>query len=133
MLDGGTNEDVISGVSGLQITGASGLKVGQDVIELKQNTPDGKYLTKVLPVSLKPGELTLTRDHSNDDSFTRLVEMARVGRIGAVSGALIVYDSRGNMVERYRISNAVPKSAEVDAAVLTEKLILTYETIEVER
>ncbi len=36
----------------------SGLKFDQDVIELKQNMPDGKYLIKKLPGRKKAGEVT---------------------------------------------------------------------------
>ncbi|MGR7000672.1 hypothetical protein ACU686_25840 [Yinghuangia aomiensis] len=37
-----------------QITEVSGLKMEQDVIELKQNTFDGKYAVKKLPASRRP-------------------------------------------------------------------------------
>lgn len=37
-----------------QITEVSGLKMEQDVIELKQNTADGKYAIKKLPAVPRP-------------------------------------------------------------------------------
>ena len=36
-------------------SGGVGLKLEQDEIELKQNTPDGKYIVKKLPGRVKPG------------------------------------------------------------------------------
>src|SRR5919198_6071833 len=52
-----------------QISEISGLKFEQDVIELKQNTPDGKYVIKKLPGRPKAGEVTLTRGLTGDKSF----------------------------------------------------------------
>ena len=51
----------IDGVQIKPITEVSGLKMEQDVIELKQNGPDGKYVIKKLPGRRKAGEVTLTR------------------------------------------------------------------------
>lgn len=116
-----------------QIIEASGLKVDQDVVELKQQTSDGKYVIKKLPGRPRPGKLTLTRERSNDNSFANLVEMVRAGKLGTSNGALIVYDSDGTVIKRYRFINALPESWQVDAAIPTEKLILTYEAIEYEQ
>ena len=52
----------VDGVVIKQISEVSGLKMEQDVIELKQNTSDGKYVIKKLPGRPKAGELTLTVD-----------------------------------------------------------------------
>ena len=52
-------------------------------------------------------------------------------------GAVIVYDYEGNAVKRYKLTAAWPKSLEIgslkagDTSVLTEKLVLTYERLEV--
>lgn len=51
----------IDGVQIKQIQEVSGLKMEQDVIELKQNSSDGKYMSKKLPGRPKAGEITLTR------------------------------------------------------------------------
>ena len=39
------------GITIKSITEVSGLKMEQDVVELKQNGPDGKYVIKKLPVA----------------------------------------------------------------------------------
>jgi phage tail-like protein len=57
------------GVQIKNIQEISGLKIEQDVIELKQNTKDGKYNIKKLPGRWKAGEVTLTRGLSSDNSF----------------------------------------------------------------
>ena len=43
-----------------QIQEVTGLKMEQDVIEMKSNTADGKYMIKKLPGRPKAGEVTLT-------------------------------------------------------------------------
>ena len=130
----------IDGVVIKQIQEVSGLKMEQDVIELKQNTPDGKYVIKKLPGRPKAGEVTLTRGLTADNSFERWVKDAHFGRMGDArkGGAIIVFDYEGLPLKRYKLTNAWPKSLEIsslkagDTSVLTEKLVVTYEQMEVE-
>jgi len=58
----------MDGVMIKQISEVTGLKMEQDVIELKQNTADGKYMIKKLPGRPKAGEVTLTRGLTADNS-----------------------------------------------------------------
>ena len=51
----------IDGVVIKHIQEVSGLKMEQDTIEMKANSPDGKYINKKLPGRPKAGEVTLTR------------------------------------------------------------------------
>lgn len=128
------------GITIKQIQEASGLKMEQDVIELKQNTADGKYMIKKLPGRYKAGEVTLTRGLTGDNSFQEWVKNSQFGKMGDArkGGAIIVYDFEGNPIKRYKLTNAWPKSLEIgtlkagDTSVLTEKLTLTYEQIEAE-
>jgi phage tail-like protein len=130
-------------VDGIQITAiteVSGLKMEQDVIELKQNGPDGKYVIKKLPGRWKAGEVTLTRGLTGDQSFEKWVKDSQFGKMSDVrkGGSIIVFDYEGNALKRYKLTNAWPKSLEIgslkagDTAVLTEKLVITYERLEVE-
>src|SRR5215468_8035490 len=122
-----------------QITEVTGLKMEQDVIELKQNGPDGKYVIKKLPGRWKAGEVTLTRGLTGDNSFEKWVKDSQFGKMADVrkGGAIIVFDYEGKAVKRYNLTNAWPKSLEIgslkagDTSVLTEKLVLTYEKLEV--
>ena len=128
----------VDGVVIKQIQEVSGVKLEQDVIELKQNTPDGKYVIKKLPGRMKAGEITLTRGLTADNSFEKWVEDSRFGKMGAArkGGAIIVFDYEGNPIKRYNLTNAWPKSLEIgslkagDTNVLTEKLTITYEVME---
>lgn len=130
----------IDGVVIKQITEVSGLKMEQDVIELKQNTADGKYVIKKLPGRFKAGEVTLTRGLTADNSFEKWVKDSRFGKMSDArkGGAIIVYDYEGQAIKRYKLTNAWPKSLEIgtlkagDTSVLTEKLVITYEALEVE-
>ncbi|PZS28298.1 MAG: phage tail protein [Pseudonocardiales bacterium] len=130
----------VDGVVIKQISEVSGLKMEQDVIELKQNTSDGKYIIKKLPGRPKAGEVTFTRGLTGDQSFEKWVKDSQFGKMDAVrkGGAVIVYDFEGQALKRYKLTNAWPKSLEIgslkagDTSVLTEKLVVTYEHLEVE-
>ncbi|HEY4991158.1 MAG TPA: phage tail protein [Nakamurella sp.] len=130
----------VDGITIKAITEVSGLKMEQDVIELKQNGPDGKYVIKKLPGRWKSGEVTLTRPLTADQSFEKWVKDSQFGKMADVrkGGAVVVYDYEGQPVKRYKLTNAWPKSLEVsslkagDTSVLTEKLVVTYERLEVE-
>jgi phage tail-like protein len=130
----------IDGVVIKQIQEVSGLKMEQDVIELKQNTADGKYMIKKLPGRFKAGEVTLTRGLTDDQSFEKWIKDSRFGKMSDArkGGAVIVYDFEGAALKRYKLTNAWPKSLEIttlkagDTSVLSEKLVVTYESLEVE-
>jgi phage tail-like protein len=130
----------IDGVQIKQIWEVAGLKMEQDVIELKQSSSDGKYVIKKIPASLKAGEVTLTRGLTKDDSFETLIKSARLGETSDArkNGAIIVYNHAGTALKRYKLTNCWPKSLEIstlregDTSVLTEKLTVTYESMEPE-
>jgi len=117
----------------------SGLKVEQDVIELKQNTPDGKYIVKKLPGRPKPGEITLTRGLTNETSFDEWIQQSCFGKMEEArrGGAIIVFDYENSPIKRFELEAAWPKSLEIgslkagDTSVLTEKLTITFESITV--
>lgn len=128
------------GITIKSITEVSGLKMEQDVVELKQNGPDGKYVIKKLPGRWKSGEVTLTRGLTGDQSFEKWVKDSQFGKMSDArkGGAIIVFDYEGTALKRYKLTNAWPKSLEIgslkagDTSVLTEKLVITYERLEVE-
>lgn len=130
----------IDGIQIKHITEISGLKMEQDVVELKQNDKDGKYYIKKIPGRWKAGELTVTRPLSEDNSFKEWVKNSQLGQMASVrkGGAVIIYDYENNPVARFNLTNTWPKSLEMstlkagDTSVLTEKLVLTYEKLEAE-
>ena len=127
------------GVQIKRITEVSGLKMEQDVIELKENGPDGKYMVKKLPGRWKAPEITLTRGLSEDKGFDNWIKDSQFGKMTSVrkGGAIIVFDYEGTAIKRYELTNAWPKSLESgslkagDTSVLTEKLVITCERLEV--
>jgi len=128
------------GITIKSITEISGLKMEQDVVEYKENTPDGKYRIKRLPGRPKAPDITLTRGLTSDQSFEKWINDSRFGKMVDVrkGGSVIVFDFEGKEVKRYKLTNAWPKSLEIgslkagDTSVLTEKLVLTCERLEVE-
>ena len=131
----------IDGVVIKHIQEVSGLKMEQDTIEMKANSPDGKYINKQLPGRPKlAGSITLTRALTDDNSFEKWVKAAHFGKMDDArkGGALIVYDYEGSAIKHYKLTNAWPKSLELgtlkagDASVVTEKLVLTYEELQPE-
>lgn len=128
------------GITIKSITEVTGLKMEQDVIELKENSPDGKYVIKKLPGRWKAAEVTLTRGLTADQSFEKWIKDSQFGNMpnARKGGAIVCYDYQGNAIKRYKLTNAWPKSLEIgslkagDTSVLTEKLVLTAERLEVE-
>jgi phage tail-like protein len=128
------------GITIKQIQEVSGLKMENDVIELKHNTADGKYVNKKLPGRPKVGEITLTRGLTDDNSFQDWMRKSHFGDMAGArkGGAVVVYDFMGTALKRYKLTNAWPKSLEIgslkagDTSVLTEKLVITHEGCEPE-
>jgi len=130
----------IDGVMIKQIMEVDGLKMEQDVVELKQNTNDGRYIIKKLPGRPTAGEITLTRGLTADQSFEKWAKDATFGKMANArkGGAVIIFDFEGTAIKRYKLTNVWPKSLEIsslkagDTSVLTEKLTITHEGCEVE-
>jgi phage tail-like protein len=129
----------VDGVVIENIIEVSGLKMEQVVIELREGTAEGGHSIKKLPGGWKAGEFTLTRALSQDDSFDKWIKNLQLGATDDIrkNGSVIVFDAEGQEIKRYKFSNAWPKSLEIgtleagDTGVLTEKLVLTYEGLEV--
>src|ERR1700752_728987 len=119
----------VDGVQITSITEVSGLKMEQDVIELKENGPDGKFVIRKLPGAWKAPELTFTKGLDGDNSFEKWIKDSQFGKMEDARkiGAVNVHDYQGNVVKRYTMTNAWPKSLEIsalkagDTSVLTEK------------
>jgi phage tail-like protein len=128
----------IDGVTVGRITEVSGLVLEQDVIEVKQQTPDGRYVIRRLPGRPKPGEVTLTRGLTDDRTFIRWIADVRADSAGRRNGAIVVYDYDGAPVVTYTLTNAWPSKLEVgalkagDTSYLTERLTLVYESLTVD-
>ncbi|WP_412542698.1 phage tail protein [Longispora sp. K20-0274] len=130
----------VDGVMITQINEVSGLKFEQDVIELKTNTPDGKYMIKKLPGRVKAGEVTFTRSLTGSNSFEKWMKDSRLGKMADArkTAAVIIFDYEQKAIKRYILHGAWLKSLEIgslkagDTSVLTEKAVVTYEEMVVE-
>ena len=130
----------LDGVTIKQINEVSGLTFEQEMIELKENTPDGDVVVRRLPGRPKAGEVTLTRGLTADHGFEKWIKEFRSGQVRASrkNGAIIVYDFEGTPITTYSIINAWPKRLTIgtlkagDTSVLTETLVVVYEMLDVE-
>ena len=130
----------LDGVEIKQIAEVSGLTIEQDVIELKETAPDGELVVRRLPGRPKPGEVTLTRGLTGDRGFEKWIKDSRSDRTGAArrNASIVIYDYEGTPITSYTLMNAWPRSLTIgalkagDTSVLIEKLVVAYETLEVE-
>jgi phage tail-like protein len=131
----------VDGIQIAQISEVSGLKMEQDVITVKQNVAaDGKYIIKKIPGRVQAGEVTFTRGLTDNNAFEAWVKNSRLGKMGDArkNAVVVIYDFEGNAMKRYKLINCWAKSLEIgtlkagDTAMLTEKLVVTYEEIEPE-
>lgn len=130
----------IDGIMLKDIMEISNLTMEQDVVELKQNTKDGKYGVVKMPGRYKAGNFTITRGHTNDkilvkwhqDSVKGNMKTARKG------GAVIVFDFLGAPLSRLKFTNGWCSKLEIgpmkagDTSPMTEKATVEYETLEFE-
>ena len=122
------------GVTIKQITEVSGLKIDQDVVELKQGPGIGKLLVRKLPGRPKAGEVTLTRGLTHDDSFETWIRASRFGKRpdARKGGAIIVYDYEGATIRRLQLTSPRLKDLERGTGKAdgsdtpTERLALTH-------
>jgi phage tail-like protein len=130
----------VDGIQIKHITEVSGLKMEQEVVEVNANTPDGKPILVKMPGLPKAGEVTLVRGLTDDSSFDSWVKDSRFGQVDQIrkGGSIILYDLYGAEVKRYKLTNAWPKSIEVNAlkagdnSIVTEKLVVVFENMEAE-
>ena len=130
----------LDGIDIKQIGEVSGLTIEQDMIELKENTPDGDVVVRRLPGRPKAGEVTFTRGLSADHSFEKWIKEFRSDqtRASRKSGSIVIYDYEGTPITSYSIINAWPKKLTIgtlkagDTSVLTETLVVAYEALDIE-
>jgi phage tail-like protein len=130
----------VDGIQIKHITEVSGLKLEQEVVEVDMKTPDGKPIKVKMPGLPKAGEVTLVRGLTADTSFDKWIKDARFGDVDSIrkGGSIIMYDLKGTAVKRYKLTNAWPKSIELNAlkagdnSILTEKLVVVFEDMEAE-
>ena len=106
----------------------------QEVVELKENGPDGKVVVRSLPGRSKSPEITLTRGVTADSTFREWVKQVQAGKDGVrKNGSVRVIDQAGAQVTKYRFTNAWPKRVEIStlqaggSSSISERLVLVCE------
>ena len=117
----------------------SGLKQELDMIEVKTQTADGKYVNTKIPGRAKAGTVTITRALTEDTQFADWVKEAHEGKMPRTNGSVIVYDTMMSPIMRYNLLECQPASLEIgtlkagDTNVTTEKLTLHHTGVSVEK
>lgn len=117
----------------------SGMKQELDMIEVKTQTADGKYVLNKIPGRPKAGTVTITRALTEDTQFADWVKECQEGKLPRTNGSIIVYDTMMNPIMRYTLVDAQPASLEIgtlkagDTNVTTEKLTIHHTGIQVEK
>jgi phage tail-like protein len=129
----------VDGVFSSRLSGATGLKMERDVVEHREEGPDGTAVVRKVPGPWKSPEVTLTRGLTSDTNFAKWVTASQQGPAGDVgrSGAVTAFDLAGAPVKKYRFTKAWPKSLEIittfeagNTPVISERLVLVCERIE---
>jgi phage tail-like protein len=108
------------------------------VVEDKSRGPDGKYIIKKIPGTLKWNDITLKQgitDNMDMWKWRKLVEDGKVTDARA-NGSIVMYDTAGTPVARWNLTNCWPSKLSGPAGkadgneVAVQELVLTHEGYE---
>ncbi len=113
-----TKDGLISSFFSLEITGkmvgafreVTNLGSENAVVEDKSRGPDGKYIIKKIPGTLKWNDITLKQgltDNMDMWKWRKLVEEGKVDDARA-NGSIVMYDTAGQAVARWDLVNCWP-------------------------
>lgn len=141
------NDSAVGHYFGLEVDGiqvdnileVSNLTFEQDVVELKQNTKDGKYSIVQLPGRQKAGNFTVTTPYDAKGILSKWHEASVNGKMpdARKGGAVIVYDYTGAAISRFKFTNGWCSKLELgpfkagDTSPMTEKATVVYESLEI--
>jgi phage tail-like protein len=128
----------IDGVSIAQFQEVSGITSELDVIELKENTKDGKYILHKLPGNRKPPTITLKRAKNSSTDLWDWHQKAYQGKIADArkNGSVVVDGYDNQEVSRFNFINAWPSKVSTSALkaganeVLMEEVTIVCEELE---
>jgi phage tail-like protein len=128
----------IDGVTLAQFQEVSGLTSELDVIELKENTKDGKYIIHKLPGNRKPPSITLKRAKNASKDLWDWHQQIFQGNISGArkNGSVVLYNYDHSEVGRYNFINAWPSKVSMSALkaganeVLMEEVTIVCEELE---
>jgi len=128
----------IDGVTIAQFQEVSGLTSELDVIELKENTKDGKYIIHKLPGNRKPPSITLKRAKSASKDLWDWHQKIYQGKVADArkNGSVVLYAYDHSEVGRYNFVNAWPSKVAMSALkagsneILMEEVTIVCEELE---
>jgi phage tail-like protein len=97
----------VDGVRVLDVVEVAGLGGDGETIELKQQLPDGKYVTRTLPGRPKAGEFRITRELSSGDQPFEWLKAVTGGDVADARATVSVslVDDDGGVVRSYEYRN----------------------------
>ena len=100
----------IGGIEIAQFSEFSGGAIEVEVIELKENTPDGLMVINKVPGAIKPPTLTLKRALNSSKDLEDWFKNASDGKIGDArkEGSIVVKDTENAEVARWNFFGAWP-------------------------
>jgi phage tail-like protein len=127
----------IGGVTIAQFQEVSGIASELDVIELKQNTADGKYIVHKLPGNRKPPTITLKRGKNSSKDLWDWHEKIFQGKVADArkEGSVVLYSYDHSEVGRYNFTGAWPSKVSMSSLkagsneVLMEEVTLVCEEL----
>jgi len=139
-------DSLVSSFFSLEVTGklvgafreVTNLGSENSVVEDKSRGPDGKYVIKKIPGTLKWNDVTLKQgltDNMDMWKWRKLVEEGKVTDARA-NGSITMYDTAGTVMARWNLTNCWPSklTGPVGKAdgneVAVQELVLTHEGYE---
>ncbi|SRR6266849_6268896 len=128
----------IDGVSIAQFQEVSGITSELDVIELKENTKDGKYVLHKLPGNRKPPTITLKRAKSSSLDLWEWHKKMYQGKVvdARKNGSVVIHSYDNEEVGRYNFVNAWPSKVTTSALkaganeIVMEEVTIVCEELE---
>lgn len=136
--DGGVGYSFIFKVDGVQLPSVidvSGVKLEADKIEMKTQTSTGKYVYKTVMGRYKPGEVTVTRQLTEDKALSDwMLNSIWKGDIkgGRKTATIDVLDYTGAKIKSFEFTDVWPTSVETSefkagsTDPLTEKVTMSW-------
>ena len=111
-------DGLISSFFSLEITGkmvgafreVTNLGSENAVVEDKSRGPDGKYIIKKIPGTLKWNDITLKQGLTNNMDMWKWRKLVEEGKIDTAraNGSIIMYDTAGTAIARWNLVNCWP-------------------------
>jgi phage tail-like protein len=128
----------IDGVTIAQFQEVSGITSELDVIDLKENTKDGKYILHKLPGNRKPPTITLKRAKGVSMDLWDWHQQIYQGKVkdARKNGSIVLHDYSYGEVSRYNFVNAWPSKVSMSSLkagsneLLMEEVTIVCEELE---